>query len=155
MEILKEKIDSAIRILKLAEQAAKQFNQPVELCYSGGKDSDVILDLAKRSGINFRPIYKNTTIDPPGTIKHVLENGVEIKNPIKSFFQLVQKKGFPSFTRRFCCDYLKEYKILEVQVLGIRKDESTKRKKLYNNFEMCRNYKNNKNNSEGSCFLFC
>ena len=42
----------------------------VELCYSGGKDSDVILELAKMAGIRFRAIYKNTTIDPPGTIRH-------------------------------------------------------------------------------------
>ena len=32
---LKDKIDNAIRILHLAEQAAKQFDQSVELCYSG------------------------------------------------------------------------------------------------------------------------
>lgn len=37
----------------------------MELSYSGGKDSDVILELAKMSGIPFRPIYKKTTIDPP------------------------------------------------------------------------------------------
>ena len=40
-----------------------------ELAYSGGKDSDVILALAQMSGIKFHPIYKMTTIDPPGTYR--------------------------------------------------------------------------------------
>ena len=143
---LKDKIDNAIRILHLAEQAAKQFDHPVELCYSGGKDSDVILHLAIQSGIDFRAIYKNTTIDPPGTIAHVKENNVEIVQPKKTFHELIAKKGLPSFRRRFCCDYLKEYKILEVQVLGVRRDEANKRKNLYKSFEGCRLYKNSKKN---------
>lgn len=53
----------------------------VEVSYSGGKDSDVILELAKMSGVKYRAIYKNTTIDPPGTIAHCVENGVEIMKP--------------------------------------------------------------------------
>ena len=64
---LQKKIDFAIRLLKAYDDP----QNPVEIAYSGGKDSDVILQLAKEAGINFRAIYKNTTIDPPGTIKHV------------------------------------------------------------------------------------
>ena len=133
---LQKKIDFAINLLRLYDNP----QQPLEIAYSGGKDSDVILQLAKEAGANFRAIYKNTTIDPPGTIRHVRENGVEIKQPKRSFFKIVQAKGFPSMFRRFCCRELKEYKILNVCATGIRTDESVRRKKLYTTFEKCRIY---------------
>lgn len=141
---LDKKIDDAIRILKLAEQQARQYNEPVEIAYSGGKDSDVILTLAKKSGINFIAIYKNTTIDPPGTKKHVIENNVNIINPKQNFFSLIEKKGLPSMFRRFCCAELKEYKVNNVAAIGVRAAESTRRAKRYKNFEECRIFKNGK-----------
>lgn len=135
---LQKKIDSAIRILKIAEKQAAVYEEPVEIAYSGGKDSDVLLQLAKESGIKYRAIYKNTTIDPPGTIQHVRENEVEIHQSKKTFFELIKKKGFPSMFRRFCCSELKEYKIYNVCALGVRADESTKRRSRYKTFEECR-----------------
>ena len=35
-----------------------------ELAYSGGKDSDVILDLVKRAGVPFLARYNFSPIDP-------------------------------------------------------------------------------------------
>lgn len=141
MSVLQNKINSAIRILKIAEQQASLSNQPVEIAYSGGKDSDVLLQLAKESEINYKAIYKNTTIDPAGTIQHVRENNVEIRQPKIPFFKLIEKKGFPSFRFRFCCAHLKEYKILDTACFGVRADESIKRKKLYSKgFNFCRVY---------------
>lgn len=137
---MNEKINSAIRILKLAEKQAAIDNEPVEIAYSGGKDSDVLLQLAKESGIYYKAIYKNTTIDPIGTIQHVRENDVEIVKPRTSFFKLIEKKGFPSFRFRFCCEALKEYKILNTACWGVRMDESPKRKRRYKTFEFCRTY---------------
>lgn len=135
---IQTKIDSAIRILKIAEKQAEVYDEPVEIAYSGGKDSDVLLQLAKESGIKFIAIYKNTTIDPPGTIQHVRENNVKIQQPKLSFFDIIKKKGFPSMFRRFCCAELKEYKINNVCALGVRAAESSKRKKRYKTFEECR-----------------
>lgn len=57
---LKKKVGQSIRLLQ-----SVKTDGPIEVCYSGGKDSDVILELAKMAGINYRAIYKNTTIDPP------------------------------------------------------------------------------------------
>lgn len=135
---IQTKIDSAIRILKIAEKQAEVYDEPVEIAYSGGKDSDVLLQLAKESGIKFIAIYKNTTIDPPGTIQHVRENNVKIQQPKLSFFDIIKQKGFPSMFRRFCCAELKEYKINNVCALGVRAAESSKRKKRYKTFEECR-----------------
>ena len=139
-EQLQKKIDRAIKLLQAAGKKAAEIGQPVEVCYSGGKDSDVILELAKMAGINYRAIYKNTTIDPPGTIKHARERGAEIVQPKKTFRELLEQKGWPSRRVRFCCSELKEYKILDYAVVGIRRDESYKRAKLYKEPEMCRVY---------------
>ena len=139
---LEKKVEQAVKLLQVCSKAA---GEPLEVAYSGGKDSDVILELAKMSGIKYRAIYKNTTIDPPGTIKHVLENGVEIRRPKESFFSLMKKKGFPNRFTRFCCGILKEYKILDNCVMGIRKCESVKRSKRYTEPIQCRIYGSKKN----------
>jgi phosphoadenosine phosphosulfate reductase len=134
-----KKIDTAIRLLKSVKC------DEIELSYSGGKDSDVILQLAKLANIPYRAIYKNTTIDPKGTIQHCKNNGVEIINPKKSFFKLIEQKGFPTMRARFCCDELKEYKILDNSIQGIRRCESAKRAKNYKEPIICRIYGSKKN----------
>ena len=85
---LQKKVSQAVKLLQVCYKAA---GEPLQVAYSGGKDSDVILELAKMSGIKYRAIYKNTTIDPPGTIKHVMENGVEIRRTKDSFFSLMKR----------------------------------------------------------------
>lgn len=137
MSELDKKIKDSIRILRMGAQ-----DRTVELSYSGGKDSDVILALARMAEIGIRPIYKCTTIDPPGTIKHVRDNGVEVIKPEKTFFQLIEENGLPSRWVRFCCRYLKEYKIMDDAIHGIRKEESIKRAKIYKEPISCRIYHN-------------
>ena len=139
---LQKKVSQAVKLLQVCYKAA---GEPLEIAYSGGKDSDVILELAKMSGIEYRSIYKNTTIDPPGTIKHAKENGVEIRRPKESFFSLMMKHGFPNRFTRFCCSVLKEYKILDNCVIGIRKCESVKRAKRYSEPTECRIFGSKKN----------
>lgn len=132
---LQKKVDFAVKLLQSIPQ-----DGDIEVSYSGGKDSDVILELAKMAGIPFRAIYKNTTIDPPGTIKHCKDNGVEVLEPKVNFFDLVRKNGSPTRWARFCCRYLKEYKVLDRAIQGIRRSESTKRAIRYKEPEECRNY---------------
>lgn len=139
MSDLDKKIKRSIRLLQ------HLGDTEVELSYSGGKDSDVILSLAKMAGINYRAIYKNTTIDPPGTVAHCKANCVEIVKPVHTFFELIQQKGFPSRFNRFCCSTLKEYKILDNAIYGIRRQESTKRAKLYKEPIACRIFGSKKN----------
>ena len=132
---LEEKVERAIRLLQSIPQ-----DGDIELSYSGGKDSDVILELAKMAGIPYRAIYKATTIDPPQTIAHAREMGAEVIHPKKTFFQLVSKSGFPSRFQRFCCSALKEYKIYDRAIQGIRRSESRKRAENYKEPEICRVY---------------
>ena len=132
---LQRKVDRAVKLIQQAGRDAIP-----EVAYSGGKDSDVILELARMSGIEFRAIYRNTTIDPPGTIAHVKANGVEILRPKQTFFQLIEQNGFPNRFMRFCCRYLKEYKVLDRCIMGVRKAESTKRAARYSEPTECRFY---------------
>lgn len=135
MDAYEKKVARAVRLLQSIPK-----DGPVEVSYSGGKDSDVILELAKMAGIPFRAIYKNTTIDPPGTIKHCREKGVEVIHPKESFFKMVERKGYPSRYSRFCCEVLKEYKVLDRAIQGIRRSESIKRRDRYKEPEICREY---------------
>ena len=132
---LQKKVDFAIKLLQSITQ-----DGDIEISYSGGKDSDVILELAKMAGIPYRAIYKATTIDPPQTIAHAREMGAEVIRPKKTFFQLISKTGFPSRFTRFCCSVLKEYKICDRAIQGIRRSESRNRAERYKEPERCRVY---------------
>ncbi len=140
-EQLQKKVDRAIKLIKSASKIAAANGCPqIEVAYSGGKDSDVILELTKMSGVPYRAIYKNTTIDPAGTIKHARDNGCEVISPKKKFIDLIAYHGYPSRMNRHCCQHLKEYKVLDYAILGIRADESSKRKERYKEPEQCRVY---------------
>lgn len=132
---LQKKVNQSIKLL----QSFK--GQNIELCYSGGKDSDVMLRLAEMANIEFTPIHKVTTLDPSGTIKHCLRiEGIELRRPQKTMLQLIREHGMPTRRVRFCCRYLKEYKILDISMVGIRASESVKRAKRYKEPVVCRYY---------------
>ena len=141
-EELSKKVERAIKLIQSASKIAADNGCPeIEVCYSSGKDSDVILELTKMAGIPYRAIYKNTSIDPPGSIRHAKSKGVEVVQPKHTFLELLKKRGFPSRFVRFCCTELKEYKILDYAILGIRADESRARTERYKEPETCRVYK--------------
>ena len=130
-----QKVRHAIKLLQSIPQ-----DGPIEISYSTGKDSDVILELAKMAEIPFVAVYKNTTIDRPGSIQHAKEMGATIITPKKGMLQLIEDMGWPSRWMRFCCKYLKEYKIYDRAVQGIRRSESVARSKNYHEPEVCRVY---------------
>jgi phosphoadenosine phosphosulfate reductase len=95
--------------------------------FSGGKDSIVLKELARKSGLDFTYSYQNTTIDPPGHISFIRTNfpDVEIIQPRYSFWQLIEKYGLPTRQHRFCCQHLKEYVGRGAKTYeGLRIDES-------------------------------
>lgn len=123
----KELEQRAIKYLKLFEPK----DEPYYLCYSGGKDSDVILTLAKLAGVNFEAVHNLTTVDAPETVKYVkTQPDVRIDVPDTTMWKLIVEKRMPP-TRivRYCCEELKErggrYR---KKITGVRWAESNRRK---------------------------
>lgn len=54
-----------MRLREGAEISKHYYDKPLMLCYSGGKDSDIILDLALKSGIDFEVQHSHTTLMLP------------------------------------------------------------------------------------------
>lgn len=107
--------------------------EPYQLGYSGGKDSDVILHLAKKSGVKYIAVHNHTTVDAPETVYYVREKEkrgeVVIEKPKETMWELiVRHKTPPTRKIRYCCEELKEYSGLGKKVVtGVRKFESIKR----------------------------
>lgn len=111
-----------------------ELGKPIKLAYSGGKDSDLLLYLAKSSGVDFHAVYNWTTVDPPELLAYIRRDHPEVKiqMPKKSMWQLIKEyKMLPLRTVRYCCEDLKEStnKEDEIVLTGIRWAESVQRKK--------------------------
>ena len=123
-----DKVEQSIRIIRALHDERKENI----IAFSGGKDSVVLYDLAKKSGKQFTYIYSNTTIDPPGHLTFIRNNfpDVIVSNPRYSFYELIAKYGLPTRQNRFCCQHLKEYVGKGAKVFeGLRIEEGVKRGK--------------------------
>ena len=103
--------------------ALQIYEKPLMLAYSGGKDSDVLLDLALKAKIPMQIVYSLTTVDAPETVHHVRDvfsrldmRGVscaearpEYKGkPVTMWTLIPQKRMPPTRLVRYCCDVMKE-----------------------------------------------
>lgn len=130
----------SIERIKLAnEMSLQHYGQPLVCTYSGGKDSDVMLELFKRSGVPFEVVNSHTTVDAPPTVYHIREQfrrleeqGIKatVHKPELSMWQLIVKKKMPpTRMQRYCCEYLKENTVKNRFVAtGVRWAESSNRK---------------------------
>lgn len=127
----KEKIEYSLNLIKKAEKLAlKLSDKGFYVGFSGGKDSQVVLDLVKRAGVKFEVFYNVTTIDPPENVYFIRKNYPEVvfSFPKENFYKIVEKKGMPTILRRFCCAVLKEINGAgRCVITGVRADESRRR----------------------------
>lgn len=100
-------------------------------CFSGGKDSVVIKELARISEVRVEWYYNVTTIDPPELVRFIRQRHPDVlfDRPVKPFFQRMVEKGYPTRRSRWCCSEFKESKPPKgaTLILGIRGDESKRR----------------------------
>lgn len=144
-------LNQSIKLIQTFEDSALKRNPlGYVVGYSGGKDSDVLLDLFKKSGVRFYVIHNHTTLDAPETVYyirskfHELElQGIPCKiyYPQMNFWSLcLKKRMLPSRIARFCCAELKERDIPELKFathsFGVRKAESVKRSNYRDSIEM-------------------
>lgn len=130
--MLAEKIASSLLLMQKAEGLALEMDpdKGFWLGFSGGKDSIVLLSLAKLAGVRFHAVYHVVGNDAPSTVYFIRENFPEVEfwHPKEKFIQLIRKKGLPTMQRRFCCERTKEAGGKGCAVLvGVRAEESRKR----------------------------
>ena len=103
------------------------------LCFSGGKDSQVIYELAKQAKVKFQAYYNVTTVDPPELVYFIrkMYPAVIINQPDTTMWELISQKHYPPTRRmRYCCSELKERGGKgRFVVTGVRWAESRKRRK--------------------------
>lgn len=131
---LEEKIKESIAAILKAEKMALQYNEfGFHVAFSGGKDSQVVLELCRMAGVKFKAFFYKTSVDQRELLSFIRKNypDVEWIKPKMTMFQLIYKKGMlPLRQARYCCEYLKERNGLNAVVItGITKAESAKRKK--------------------------
>lgn len=101
------------------------------VAFSGGKDSIVIYDLVKRSGVKHEAHFHKTSIDPPELLSFIRSEYPEViwERPKHTMFQLIEMWHMtPTRNRRYCCSILKEaHGYNRIVVTGLRKQESLKR----------------------------
>ena len=129
---LEDKIAYSIELIRRGERLALALN-PQDgyfVGFSGGKDSQALLQLVKMAGVRYKAYYSVTTNDPPPNVYFIRQHypDVVFLHPKQNFFKLVEKKGLPIMIHRFCCAILKEGAGAGNAILtGVRADESRKR----------------------------
>ena len=127
-----DKIQTSIELIKKAETLAlkMQPEQGFYIGFSGGKDSQALLELVKMSGVRFRAVYNVTTNDPAENIRFIRERypEVEFSHVESSIMKMIEKKGLPTRVHRWCCSIFKEQSGAGSVVLtGVRWEESRTR----------------------------
>ena len=134
-DLLKQKIEYSIRLLKKAEKLAIRYDSEdgFFLAFSGGKDSQALYHIAEMAGVKFKAHFSPTTVDPPQLIKFIRRNypDVEFAKVKKNIYQVaVEKQILPSMRIRWCCAEFKENAGAgKVTLIGIRHEESARRSK--------------------------
>lgn len=123
----KTKHEKALEMLREFEPEEGYY-----LAFSGGKDSIVIKELAKQSGVKFDSHYSITTVDPPELTRFIKEHHADVERhaPDMNMWDLIAKKKMPP-TRivRYCCAELKEEGGNgRFVITGVRWAESARRK---------------------------
>ncbi len=164
-----DKFDNAIELFKMGSRISQRnYKQPIVVTYSGGKDSDVLLEVAKASGEPFEVHNNHTTCDAPLTVYHIRNKFRELelqgikctiehpkyKGEYTSMWSLIPQKLMPP-TRfsRYCCQVLKETGCANRMIAtGVRWDESKARAQRAE-FETFASKKQNKIKATGEIML--
>ncbi len=121
------KIETAVALLRACEPPEGYY-----LAFSGGKDSCVILDLAKKAGVDFDSHYCVSPIDPKEIHDFIKEYhpAVQWDYHARGFMKLIVENGLPRRQGRWCCRYIKEAGgIGRTVIVGNRRAEGVGRSK--------------------------
>ena len=131
------KMEHSIELLQKAERLALTYDKEdgFYLAFSAGKDSQALYHMAELAGVKFKGHVNWTSVDPPQVIRFKRKHYPEVveHKPKKSIYDLAIDHGIlPSMRIRWCCADLKESAGAgKVTLIGIRKEESTRRAKRH------------------------
>ena len=124
------------RSIALLIANAPKDGSPYFGCFSGGKDSICIKELARLARVPVVWHYHMTTIDPPELLRFIRKHHPDVawdKPRHGNMFRRIERKGLPTRFRRWCCDEYKEIAGPKgcTKVVGVRIAESTRRAARY------------------------
>lgn len=130
----KTKLQTTLERIKTFEPEDGYF-----VAFSGGKDSQCILELCKMAGVKYDAHYSVTSVDPPELVRFIkhqypevaFDHSIDRDGRWNTMWSLIANKTMPP-TRivRYCCEKLKESNGQgRVTMTGVRWAESTNRKK--------------------------
>lgn len=141
MALIEYRLDGTVNKVELAIKRIKLSiltEEPLYVCYSGGKDSKVIRHLIGMSGVPHELHYNLTTVDIPSVVKEIMDDKEVIVEKAryadgtqKTMWNLIVKKHMPPIRKcRYCCSELKEASGKgRICVTGVRAAESVSRAK--------------------------
>lgn len=96
----------------------EEFGDKVGVAFSGGKDSEVVLYLARQINPSVPVVFNNTGVEYSETVSFVQELSdqwhlnLTVTTPEKIFWQCIEEYGFPEQSKRHssnrCCYWLKK-----------------------------------------------
>lgn len=132
------------RLRDAARLSEHRYKKPLMVTYSGGKDSQLLVALAERAGIDFEVVNSHTTADAPETVYFIREQFKELEGrgvkcsiamprykdkPVSMWTLIPQKLMPPTRFVRYCCSVLKENTGRNRFIAtGVRWAESSRRK---------------------------
>lgn len=121
-----DKVETAVGLLQAFEPPEGYYG-----AYSGGKDSEVIKNLAKVARVKADWRYCVSPIDPPEIRQHIKEYHPDVRWDYyaRGFWKTVVEKGLPTRRNRWCCELIKEAGGLgRTVIVGNRTAESRNRR---------------------------
>lgn len=98
------------------------------VAFSGGKDSTVLLHIARMVKSDIRAVFSNTGLEYPEIVEFVKSTpGIEIVRPKYSFLEIVQKYGYPVVSKRMA-QYISEVQrtksgyLRAMRLTGVQRD---------------------------------
>ena len=130
---LTDKIQHSIELLRKNESFALNLNADgYYLAFSGGKDSQVVYELCKMSGVKFVAHLSLTTRDAKEVLQFIRKYYPDViwHRPTKNFTKLIEEnRSLPLRQSPYCCRLIKEVcGTNQLVVNGVRKAEGGKRR---------------------------
>ena len=129
--LIEKTLFSNVDKIQMAIDRIRQFKPPegYYVAFSGGKDSEVVLDIVQRSGVKYDVHYRHVGFDSPELVRFIRQYYpyVPIETPKHSQWARMARTGPATRLMRWCCDHKESGGKGRIVLTGVRWEESTRR----------------------------